>query len=281
MKRAVNSRAKVRYGLFGAGAAARTVLAEMPCLRQELGPVAAATAKVAGRLANALKTGYAVRDLLALNVCEVILICAPDTGLQRAVELLQEAPLTWTEKVVLFCVSNVASRDFPYFEGQGASVGSFSAIEGMPKNYVIEGSRDAIREAKRLVKDVKGKALEVDQEGMQLFEAARTLSSSLFTPLVNGCVEWIRKSGLDSKEASRVAETMLAWTLRSYLHSGRRAWTGAARAQDWAAIERQYEAVKKVSVLEAEYFRSTAEHAFALYRSFPELARYLTKEEDL
>ena len=114
---------KRRYALFGAGAAARTVLAEMPSLRNELGPIAAATTKVAGRIANLLKTGHPVRDLTSFNECEVILVCAPDTGLERAVEVLRESAIEWRWKVVLFCVSDVSSVDFSFFQERGASVG--------------------------------------------------------------------------------------------------------------------------------------------------------------
>jgi hypothetical protein len=266
-----------RYALFGAGAAARTVLAEMPVLRQELGPVAASTLKVAGRIANVLKFGYAVRDLIGFDECKVILVCAPDTGLERAVEILRESDVDWKLKTLLFCVSDVSSVDCSYFSDRGASVGSLIEIDGLDKLYVIEGGRDAIREAKRLVRNVKGKFIEVNYGDMHLFEAARTMSGSLFTPLVNTCVEWIRESGVESKEAARLVEKMLLWTLRSYLHSGRRGWSGIVAKQDGAAVERQYRAVKKVNPLQAEYFRTSAEHALAMYESYPELARYLKK----
>lgn len=267
-----------RYALFGAGAAARTVVAEMAFLRGELGPIGAATLKVAGRIANVLKAGYAVRDLEGFDQCKVILVCTPDTGLERAVEILRESSIAWEAKILLFCVSDVAGADFSFFLEQGASVGSFTQIEGLDKLYVIEGEREALREAKRLVKAVKGKPIEVNREGLQLFEAARTLSGSLFTPLVNSCVEWIRESGVESKEAARLAEKMLLWTLRSYLHSGRRGWSGVAAKQDWKAVERQYRAVKKVNPMQGEYFRTSAEHALAMYESYPELARYLVKK---
>jgi hypothetical protein len=250
----------------------------MPFLRDELGPIAAASIKVAARIANLLQFGYAAKDISSLDSCEVILVCAPDTGLERAVELLSEAPIVWRGKILIFCVSNVSSIDFPFFQESGASVGSLNAIDGLPKYYVTEGGKEAMREARRLVKEAKGKPLEIDSQRVRLFEAARTLSGSLFTPLVDSCVECIRESGVESKEASRVAEKMLLWTLRSYLHSGRRGWAGAASTRDWVAIERQYAALKGRNALQGEHFRDMAQHAFTLYESFPELARYLTKK---
>jgi hypothetical protein len=267
-----------RYGLFGAGGVSRSILAALPCLRNELGPIAASTVKVAARIANVLQIGYAAKDLGALDNCEVILVCAPDTGLERGVEMLSDAQIDWSGKILLFCVSNVSSSDVPVFRERGASVGSLNAIEGLPKYYVIEGGKEALREAKRLVKELKGKNLEIDSEKIRLFDAARTLSGSLFTPVVDSCVEWIHESGVESKEAARVTEKLLLWTLRSYLHSGRRGWSGPAATRDWDAVEQQYDAVKMLNELQGEYFRATAEHAFALYESFPELARYLAKK---
>jgi predicted short-subunit dehydrogenase-like oxidoreductase (DUF2520 family) len=268
---------KARYALFGAGAAGRTILAELPSLRREMGPVAASTFKVAARLVNVLKMGYAARDLTAFDECEVILVCAPDTGIDRAVEILARASINWQGKVVLFCMSDVTSVDFSVFQDQGASVGSLNVIDGL-ELYVVEGGREALREAKRFVKELKGRHLEVSHSRIRLFEAARTLSGTLFTPLVNSCVEWLRESGVESKEAARLAEKMLSWTLRTYLHSGRRGWIGAVATQDWEAIERQYEAIREFDSLQAEYFRNTAEDAFAMYESYPEFARYLAKK---
>ena len=269
---------KRRYALFGAGAAGRTVLAEVPCFRTELGPIAAANTKVATRIANLMQTGTAVKDLAGFDECPVILVCAPDTGLARAVTVLCEAEIEWKGKTILFCLSGAASQDFPCFRERGAAVGSLNAIDGVPDYYVTEGDPDAVREAKRLVKQVKGRTLEIHPARVRLFEAARTLSGSLFTPMVDSCAEWIHAAGVESKEAVRVAEKMLLWTLRSYLHSGRRGWTGPAAARDWGAIAGQHEAVRKISALQADYFMGTAKPAFALYESFPELARYLRKE---
>jgi len=250
----------------------------MPCLARELGPVAARTAKVGARIANSLKIGFAARDLADFQDCAVILGCAPDTGLPAAVDFLLQSPIRWKGKIVLFCVSDVASVDFPQFHELGAFPGTLNEISGLENYFVIEGAAPAVREAKRLLKDLKSKRpgvrqLEIDQGHVRLFEAARTLSGSLFTPLVNSCVEWLRESGVESKEAARLTEKMLMWTLRSYLHSGRRGWTGVAATRDSAAIKLQYEAVNQLDALQGDYFLHTAQHAIAIYESYPGLSR--------
>jgi hypothetical protein len=257
----------------------------MPCLARELGPVAAKNVKVGARLANTLKMGFAARDVAEFQDCAVILICAPGSGVPAAVDFLLQSPIRWKAKVVLFCLSNVASVDFPRFHEFGAFSGTLNEVSGLENHFVIEGAAPAVREAKRLLKDLKSKRsgvrhLEVNQDGVRLFEAARTLSGSLFTPLVNSCFEWVRESGVESKEAARLTEKMLLWTLRSYLHSGRRGWTGVAATRDWAAIGRQYEAVKKLDALQGDYFLHTAQHAIALYESYPGFSRNPPKQPE-
>jgi hypothetical protein len=242
-----------------------------------LGPIGAGTVKVAGRIANVLKAGYATRDLADFNMCDVVLVCTPGTGLNRGVEMLRDSAIDWRSKILLFCVSDASSLDYSVFEERGASVGSFNAIAGQDNLYVIEGGREALREVKRLLRESKGRTVEVKREGMRLFEAAETLSGSLFTPLVNSCLEWVREAGVESKEAARLVESMLVWTLRSYLHSGRRGWSGVAATRDWGAVEQQRAAVEKMNPLQGQYFLDTAKHAFAMYESYPELARYLAK----
>ncbi len=167
---------------------------------------------------------------------------------------------------------------FPQFQQRGASVGSLNAIAGINNSYVVEGAPDALREAKNLVKSLGGKAIEVTLEGVDLFDAARTLSSSLFTPLIDSCVECINRAGISRKAAAQMAESLLLHTLRSYMHAGRRGWAGPVASRDRVAVDLQYRAIRKINTLRAEYFQNSADFAFALYTTFPELARYLPED---
>ncbi len=88
-----------RYGLAAAGAAARSMLADLPLLRKGLGPVISPSLNGASRIANALGNGHAVRDLSGIDRCEVILACAPDTGFDRVMAMLDAAALEWKGKI--------------------------------------------------------------------------------------------------------------------------------------------------------------------------------------
>lgn len=253
------------------------MLARVPDLARDLGPVASSSIRIAGRIVNSLHGGHAVTDLSTFDSAEVILVCAPDTGLDRIAKLLTDAPLDWPRKTILFIESRTSSLEYPQFQHRGAAVGSLNPIDGIAGSFVAEGSPDALREARRLVKKLGGKCFEVALDQIRFFEAARTISTSLLTPLIDTCVECLQTAGVDRATAARLAEVLFARTLRSYMHAGRRGWSGAVAENNRAAVNREYQAMKQVNPLRAEYFRQSAEFAFELYQTFPELSRYLPK----
>jgi hypothetical protein len=270
---------KPRYALLGSGAVSRSLVARIHGLSHELGPVASTSVRVAARIANSLHSGFAVSGPADFDGPPIILVCAPGTGLRYAMARLEEAPLAWDRTTILIVDSNGYSPDFPQFLKRGASIGSLNSVDGLVNSFVMEGSRTALREARRIVKQLRGKPIEVPFNQMEAFDAARTIASSLFTPLVDSCVESLTIAGMDRGRAAEFAEQLFARTLRSYMHAGRRGWSGPVATNDRAAILRQYEALRKVSFLRAEYFRHSAEFAFDLYQTFPELSRYGVKGE--
>jgi hypothetical protein len=249
----------------------------MPGLSQELGPVASSSMRVAARIANSLHSGFAVNDLTGFDSIPFILVCAPGGALNRVMTLFETANLQWDRTTILLIDSGGFSPEFHQYTTRGASVASLSPIEGLTDSFVVEGARAALREARRIVKQLRGQAVDVRFDQLSDFDAARTMASSLFTPLIDSCVESLQTAGLDRIRAAKFADALFARTLRSYMHAGRRGWSGPVASNDRAAIRRQYEALKKMSVLRAEYFRQSADFASRLYQTFPELARYLPK----
>jgi hypothetical protein len=232
---------------------------------------------VAARISNSLQSGFAVTGLADFAALPVVIVCSPEAGLPLAMARLEEAPMRWDETIILIVDSNGYSSEFPQFLARGASIGSLNPVEGLVNSFVMEGSRTAVREARRIVKQLRGKPIEVPFDQMKAFDAARTIASSLFTPLVDSCVESLTIAGMDRGRAAQFAEALFARTLRSYMHAGRRGWSGPVATNDRAAILCQYEALRNVSFLRAEYFLHSAEFAFDLYETFPELSRYGAK----
>src|ERR1700722_7222042 len=62
-----------KFGVFGAGAVSRSLIGGFVARSRDVGPVAAASFRVASRLANTLKGGYPVREPSALVTARAIL----------------------------------------------------------------------------------------------------------------------------------------------------------------------------------------------------------------
>jgi predicted short-subunit dehydrogenase-like oxidoreductase (DUF2520 family) len=263
-----------RWGLAAAGSVSRSFLPRVPSLARRLGPVGSTSYRLAARIVNGFKAGVAVRDMRALDECSLILLCAPGGSIARVASALSAADLHWQGKTLLLCDSGDYSCDFPEFRELGAAVGSINPVEGLTGRYVIEGHREALRYAKLLVRELSGKPIEIPSDRMRMFDAARTLAGSLFTPLIETCVECIRQAGITGPAASTIAEALLQRTLRAFMYAGRKSWSGPVARADRAVIDRECRALMEAKPLMGKYFGGASDFALELYQTFPELTRY-------
>src|SRR5258708_35813715 len=91
-------------GLIGAGGVNRSFLSRMPVLLGGIGPVKAASFRVARRISNTLRAGKAVKSYAAMAPCHLIWIAVPDAGLDRVSRDLATA-IPLAGKVVALCGS--------------------------------------------------------------------------------------------------------------------------------------------------------------------------------
>ena len=262
-----------RYGLAGAGKTARGMLSRLPIAR-DLGPVASTSYRLAAYISNSCRMGIPARCMSELNDCEVILMFAAGHATEPIATLLSDAQIDWPKKVLLICDSGDYSVDFPVFRERGGATGSLNPIEGFTGRYVVEGDKAAVHEAKLLVRMLRGRPVEVPAEHMPLYSAALTLSTSLCTPLLETCMECIRQAQIEQPHAAQLLEALFSHSLRTFMRAGRKNWRGPVAECDRAAIARQCRALEKVKPLMASYFQQSADYAFDLYRTFPELTRY-------
>lgn len=269
----------MEFGLFAGGAVSSSVIARLPGLARRLGPVAAGSFRVASRMVNSLRAGQAVRDCGGLRPCGLILVSVPDEALAEAVGLLVASPVEWAGKSVLLCESGGTSHSLHALGRRGAAVGSFIPVEGGTGRFLIEGDVAAVRHARRLVRDLGGKAVEFDSSRMALYDAGRTLATSLFTPLIAAAVECLSEAGRDPATAAHVAEALLQKTLRLYLHSGKKSWSGPLAVGDRTAVERELEVLCQSKPLLARYYREAAAFALDYFNRHPDLRRGIAGEK--
>ena len=248
----------MKYGLIGAGPVNKYLAAKLPRLSRELGLVAAANRRAASRIVNTLGAGEA-GGLADLHSAELILICAPDDHFLALRPVLEQTAIEWAGKSLVLCQCRVFSRDLEFFRSRGASVASLHGISGLRDRFVIEGDRDALKAARYLVAQLRSVPIQIDPESYSLYCAAQTLASSLFTPLLDGCMTAVRAAGVSGKMPAHLMEALFLHSIRSFLYSGRKSWSGTVARGDEAAVAREAEALEKIRPRLAHFYRVTAD----------------------
>lgn len=265
----------MQYALVGAGSVGKSFLAQLPRLTQQLGPVAAASSRLASRIANTLGAGVPVKSMDALDSARLILICVSKGSFDKVVGELSRADITWERKILLLCDSNLYSSALPDFRVRGAFTGSVNPLAALPKRFVVEGDPAAVQAAKYLVSELGGKSVGLNPDRMCGYDAALTFSSGLFTPLIESCVECLHWAGVPGAAAGRIAEWLFQRSLRSYLHAGRKSWSGSLALGDENGVESEIEELREFDPLLAEYYRVSAIFALEYFKRHPDLARRL------
>jgi predicted short-subunit dehydrogenase-like oxidoreductase (DUF2520 family) len=252
------------FALAGGGRVSGSFVARLPYLTSELGPVAAQSYRLASRIVNSIGAGRAVKRYEDLDDSGVILISAPAAGVDAIITALADA-ITCRGKIVLLCEGEVDSRRLARLKAQGAAVGSINTIAGFDgSRFVAEGDTKAVREAKRLVRQLGARVEEVRTAKMAVYSAGISFGTSLFTPLLEASVQCLQDSGMVKASAVKVAGALFQSTLRAYVYAGKRSWSGPLAGGDRAAVSRELEALTASKPLLARYYREAASLALEL-----------------
>jgi len=252
-------------GLIGAGGVNRTFLARMPVLLARMGPVKAASFRVARRISNALRAGEAVVNYAALGKCDLIWIAVPDAGLDRVSrDLAAATPLTG--KIAVLCGS---SRDSfwpgPLLAG-GARVATLNCVqESNERLFVGEGDPDAMRALVRIIAAEKRKLIQLRAASKALYLSGVYLASHLLLPWIAAAVESLRNAGLSRVEATRVANALGGRALRAYSKAGLKAWSPVAGDRLRLSITRDLDTIRGVDPRLAALYADGVEQALRYF----------------
>ena len=86
------------------------------------------------------------------------------------------------------------------------------------------------------------------------------------------CLHW---SGVSGAAAGRIAERLFQGSLRSYLHAGRKSWSGSLAVGDTNGVEAEIDELREFDPMLAEYYRVSAIFALEFFKRHPDLARRL------
>jgi len=202
-----------------------------------------------------MRAGYAVESYGDLKDAGTVVIAVPDELLPSVLSELAAAPLEWAGKVALLCDSPRDSAELGSLAQQGAAVGSLSPIPGLPHRYVVEGDRRAVRAARRLIEEGPARAFELARGHKPVFLATLCFTGPLLMPLADAASRCLRAAGLPAPACNHIGGQLIHKTLRSYLHAGRKAWSGLP---DAGQLARQVAALEASDPELARCYRTLA-----------------------
>jgi predicted short-subunit dehydrogenase-like oxidoreductase (DUF2520 family) len=254
-------------GMIGAGGVNRSFLARMPLVLGRMGPVKAASFRVARRIANTLRSGHAVMNYAAMAPCDLIWIAVPDSGIDRVSrELAAATPLAG--KIAVLCGS---TRDSfwpgPLLAG-GARVATLNCVEESSERlFVAEGDPTAMRELRRVIAAEKRKMIELRAASKALYLSGIHLATHLLLPWIAASVESLREAGLSRVEATHVANALGSRALRAYAKAGAKAWSPAAADRLQLSIARDLDTIRGVDPKLAALYADGVEQALRYFES--------------
>jgi hypothetical protein len=262
---------QAEYGVIGAGALSKSLIGQLPRKTRQIGPVAAVSLRVASRIANSLRAGYAVRTPDELNGAPVILFHAPDGQVRGTAALLLQAKIAWLDKPLIFCDCETPVALIDRFRTLGA-VTAVARQFGIPDTIMVEGSGSALACAHRIASELRLRAIEIQPGTSDNFAAGLTLSAAALTPLVNRVADLMRTCGLRDKEAVKMATALFERSIQDFGHSGRQSWCWHVRGPDPEQVEAEISAVNEPF---RKLFRQLILSGFDDFEKHPEVAAQL------
>jgi hypothetical protein len=202
----------ISFGLVGGGSVGRSFLAKHPWLEAGLGPVTASRFRLASRIANTLRAGYAVNGPAELKDCRTILVAVPDHQIDAAARRIAPA-IEWRSRHVIRCQGS--SCGLSLLRDRGAECASLSAIEGVEEWFAVEGDVRARRTACLFAEAAGGRVVEIRHGQVPAFEAGLAFAGDLLAPLIEAARRCFTAAGIHESTARKLAEAVAERALRS------------------------------------------------------------------
>ena len=218
---------QVQLGLVVEGNSASSAVLRLPKLNEELGPIKSAAFRVARRLSNMLRAGYAVADYEELQAARLVLLRVPDSAVPRIVEELCSSELVFKDLSFVLCESWLKTSALEPLKTRGASVATLLAVPSTHASwFVVEGQVSAVRQMRRFLDDNEARSVEIRPDTKELYFAAELLATALPMPLLLAAQQALRATGLSGHHLSSVLEQMVQKLIRDFLKGARASWGG-------------------------------------------------------
>ncbi len=220
-------RKQSQLGLVVEGSSTSSSVLRLPKLAEELGPVKSASMRVARRLSNMLRAGYAVDDFEDLQAANLILMYLPDSAVPQMVEGLCASELVLKDLSFVLCESWLTTDALRPLAMAGASTATAMRLPTLQRDwFAVEGSSKAVRQMRRFLERNGARSDEVKPGSKDYLFASELLTTALPLPLLMTAQQALRASGLSGNVLSAVLEQMTLKMMQDLLRGARASWGG-------------------------------------------------------
>jgi predicted short-subunit dehydrogenase-like oxidoreductase (DUF2520 family) len=216
-----------QVGLLAEGNAGASAILRIPNLSHDLGPVKSGAFRVARRLSNMLRAGYAVAEYEDLQAARLVLIRVPDERVSRIVEELCASGLPFRELAFVLCETWLTTEALEPLRARGASVATLLAFpSARPEWFILEGQISAVRQVRRFLEGHDLNVLEIRSGCKYLYFAAELLITAIPIPVFATAQRALRASGLSGNHLYALMEGMSDKLFRDFIKGSRLPWGG-------------------------------------------------------
>jgi predicted short-subunit dehydrogenase-like oxidoreductase (DUF2520 family) len=228
---------------------------------QEIVHRGGASAKRARALAGEIGARAVIAGEARFNA-EIVWICVGDGAIAGCAEELAKSA-RWDGKIAFHSSGALSSRELKRLKRRGAAVASVHPMMTFVRNvrpdlrgvtFAIEGDARAVRAARRIARDLGGRAVPIDARRKPMYHAFGAFASPLIVVTIAAAEQVARKAGLDQVSARAAIAPILRQTVENYFeHGPAGAFSGPLVRGDIETVRRHLDVLRALPEARAAY----------------------------
>ena len=186
----------------------------------------------------------------------LIFLCLPDEEIIREASALARSRSDWTGKIVYHTSGLLSSAVLKPLRDRGAATASFHPVQSFPTKdspasrfkgiyFGLEGVRQALIPARKIVRQLGGRALVMPAEAKPLYHAACSIASNFFVILLDAAARLLVRAGIKEQTAGRLLFPLVEGTLQNVKNLDTTAsLTGPLARGETSAVKTHLEALR-------------------------------------
>lgn len=220
-----------------------------------------ASAKRARALAGEIGARAVIAGEARFNA-EIVWICVGDGAIAACAAELAKAA-SWDGKIAFHSSGALSSRELKRLKRRGAAVASVHPMMTFVRHvrpdlrevtFAIEGDASAVRAARRITRDLGGRAVLIDARRKPMYHAFGAFTSPLIVATIAAAEQVAGKAGLDQVSARAAIAPILRQTVDNYFeHGPAGAFSGPLVRGDVETVQRHLDVLRALPEARAAY----------------------------